>query len=182
MHHSGNDLINPFRVLERAGIGEGMRVADLGCGALGHFVFPAAQLVGTSGMVYAVDIQKVALQSIGRIAQRENYLNVETVWSDIDVINATRIDPHSLDLTIIANNLFLSTNRGGLIEEAVRLTKPGGRLLVIEWEDRCTTLGPPMDHRIGSEAAKIYFDRPDLRLVDQFEAGDCHYALVYNVD
>ena len=68
MRHSGNELINPFKVLERAGLQSGWSVADLGCGALGHFVFPAAQLVGGNGKVYAVDIQKTALKAIEKTA------------------------------------------------------------------------------------------------------------------
>jgi hypothetical protein len=34
MRHSGNELINPFKTLERAGLREGDFVADLGCGVL----------------------------------------------------------------------------------------------------------------------------------------------------
>ena len=67
---SGTELINPFKLLERVGIGEGQRVADLGCGALGHFVFPAAQLVGGMGAVFAVDIQKGALEHVEAGGQR----------------------------------------------------------------------------------------------------------------
>lgn len=179
MHHSGNELINPWKTLERTGLGRGWFVADLGCGALGHFVFPAAQMTGGDGRVYAVDIDKHALKLVERTAKHEQFWNVFPLWSDIEVLNATRIPSGTLDLTIIANNLYLSANREGLVSEALRLTKPGGRLLVIEWKACPTDIGPALEHRLEADEAKQYFHRPDLVLLEEFDPGDCHYALVY---
>lgn len=68
MRYSGKELINPFKVLECAGLRKGSHIADLGCGALGHFVFSAAQMTGGEGRVYAVDIDKTALKAIERAA------------------------------------------------------------------------------------------------------------------
>lgn len=179
MHHSGNELINPFKTLEYAGLQTGMTVADLGCGALGHFVFPAAQMVGGDGKVYAVDIDKAALKAVERTARFDQYWNVVPVWSDIEVANAARIPHESCDLTIVANNLYLSQNRAGLVAEAMRLTKPGGRILVIEWMPGRTPIGPAPENRMPIEEAKRYFADPELHLLGAFEPGDSHYALVY---
>ncbi|HVM90777.1 MAG TPA: methyltransferase domain-containing protein [Verrucomicrobiae bacterium] len=179
MRHSGNELINPFKTLERAGLREGDLVADLGCGSLGHFVFPAAQMVGAEGRVYAVDIDKNALKAVDRMAKHEQYFNIIPVWSDIEVHRAARIRDASCQLVIVANNFYLSQNRAGLVAEAMRLCAPGGRLLVIEWQACRTAIGPPPERRMPPHEAKRYFADPELKLVDEFEAGDCHYALVY---
>lgn len=179
MHTSGTELINPFKVFEHVGIQSGWNVADLGCGALGHFVFPAAQLVGGEGKVYAVDIQKPVLQAVEKEARHSQFWNVYPVWADIDVANAVHIPPASLDLTLIANNLYLSQNRAGMVKEALRLTKPGGLILMIEWKKERTAIGPEVDRRLSQEEAKSYFRLPELALRESFEAGDHHYALLY---
>ena len=179
MRHSGNELLNPYKVLECAGLRQGSHIADLGCGALGHFVFSAAQMTGGEGKVYAVDIDKTALKAIERAARHEQYWNVIPVWSDIDVMNAARIPSESIDLTIVANNLYLSANRSGMVDEALPLTKPGGRILVIEWKPILTIIGPPVENRMTAGDAKRYFAGDELILVDEFDAGDSHYALVY---
>jgi len=179
MRSSGNELINPFKVLERVGIRHGWQVADMGCGALGHFVFPAAQLVGGEGKVYAVDIQKTALHAIEKTAKYEQYWNVYPLWSDIDVVGAARIPSASLDLTIVSNNLYLSSNRTGLVQECLRLTKPGGKILVIEWKKEKTSLGPDLKNRLSANEAKAFFLSAELHQVDSFEAGPEHYALVF---
>jgi len=179
MPHSGNELINPFKVLERAGLRKGFHVADLGCGSLGHFVFPAAQLTGGEGKVYAIDIDKIALKAVERSAKHDQFWNVVPVWSDIDVVNAARIPSQSIDLTIVANNLYLSANRPGMVSEAIRLTKPGGRILVIEWKPIKTLIGPPVENRMSIEDAMHYFDVAGLHFIERFDAGDSHYAIVY---
>jgi len=179
MHHSGNELINPFKALELAGLKPGDFVADLGCGALGHFVFPAAQIVGGDGRVYAVDLDKAVLKAVERKASFEQFWNIVPVWSDIEVMHAARIHDESLDLTIVANNLYLAQNRAGLVSEAFRLTKPGGRILVIEWRACDTVLGPAPEQRLEADRAKEIFYHPDLALIQEFEPGDCHYGLLY---
>lgn len=181
MHHSGTELINPFKVLEHVGIRQGWHVADLGCGALGHFVFPAAQLVGGTGKVYAVDIQKAALQAIEKTAKQEQFWNVHPVWSDIDVTGAARIPPASLDLVIVANNFFLSQNRGGLVNESVRLTKPGGFVLIIEWKKERSPIGPAFENRLAPEEIKKEMMHSDLHFKELFDAGDSHFALLFQL-
>ncbi len=176
---SGTELVNPFKVLERAGIRERMHVADLGCGALGHFVFPAAQLVGPKGTVYAVDIQRDALDLVGRRAKEERFENVRPVWSDIDVYRATRIPDGELDLTLLVNNLFLSQNRPNLVKEMARLTKKGGRAVIVEWKSVATPIGPPVNQRISREEAAEIMDIPEFSLLGEFDAGHSHYGLLF---
>ncbi len=176
---SGTELINPFKLLERVGIRAGQKVADLGCGALGHFVFPAAQFVGADGIVYAVDIQRSVLEQVDKTAKDEQVMNVKTVWSDIDVYGATRIDGGLLDLTLLINNLYLSQNRPQLVREMARLTRPGGRMVMVEWKTIATPLGPPTAQRVDKETAKKIIDSPSFKFLDEFEAGPYHYGLLY---
>ena len=69
----GNILLDVNLILTKAGIEEGMKIADLGCGTNGHFVFPAANLVGNKGTVYAVDILKTAIEAVSRRIKQEEY-------------------------------------------------------------------------------------------------------------
>ncbi len=176
---SGTQLIHPLKLLERVGIREGQRVADLGCGSLGHFVFPAAQLVGGKGVVFAVDIQKGVLEHIAMLAKQQQVWNVYPVWSDIDIYGATRIDPASLDLTLLVNNLFLSQNRPVLVREMARLTRPGGRVIVVDWKTIASPLGPTVNQRVGQEDAQNILKTPLFAFLEEFDAGPEHYGLIY---
>lgn len=176
---SSTDVLNPFKIFERIGLRRGAWVADLGCGSTGHFVFPAAQMVGADGKVFAVDIRKNALQSIEKAARHEHFWNIETVWSDIEVMGAARIPDASLDLTLVVDNLYLAEHRDGLIQEAWRVTKPGGTLLCIEWMPGKTLIGPAEDRRLPGQEADELWRRHGWAPIESFEAGAFHYALVY---
>ncbi|MBE7525373.1 methyltransferase domain-containing protein [Patescibacteria group bacterium] len=179
MIRSGTELINPFKVLERVGIRERMRIADLGCGSLGHFVFPAAQLAGPKGKIYAVDILREVLEIIEHRAKDDQFYNIETIWSDIDVYRATRIPEGGLDICLLVNNLFLSQNKPNLAKEMARLIKKGGLALVIDWKPSQTPIGPPADQRVSPEEAQAIFDIPEFSLTDTFEPGRFHYGLLF---
>jgi len=176
---SGTELINPFKLLERVGIQKDWHVADLGCGSIGHFILPAAQLVGPDGKVYAVDLQRSVLEDIERLSKREQFYNIHTVWADMDVFGSIRIDPASLDLCLLVNNLYLSQNRPALIREMARLTKPGGRIVVVEWKSEPTPIGPPIDHRLSIVQAREICQSPLIELLDEIEVGHSHYGLLY---
>ncbi len=179
MQHSGTELLDPAALLARVGVEEGWLVADLGCGSLGHFVFPAARAVGAQGKVYGVDIQRTALQMIERIAKREQFWNVYPIWSDIEKVGAAAIPVGSLDLTLIVNNLYLAGDREAVAKEAWRLTKPGGLVLVVEWDRTAAPLGPPLETRLAVEEAQQCFEGVGWMMRDRFDAGDHHYGLLF---
>lgn len=175
---TGSQLINPFRVLEHVGIRERMHVADLGCGALGHYVFPAAQLVGPKGIVYAVDILQDALEILERRAREDQYGNIKYVWSDIEVVGATHI-PQAVDLSLLTNTLWHLQDREAVVAEMARITKRGGHALVIDWKPTATGIGPPGDRRLSASEVRKLFEKGSFELVEEFEAGKAHYGLLF---
>lgn len=67
---------------ERAGIGSGMRVLEIGSGA-GDVAFMLAELVGTSGKVVGVDINPTILETARQRAADAGMKNVEFTADDI---------------------------------------------------------------------------------------------------
>ena len=102
-----NELIK-VDVLSKIGVDAGMAVGDLGCGNLGYFAMISAKRVGKSGLVYAVDILKSALESVANIARQNGLDNVKTVWSNLEMLGATRGPEGTLDVIFLHNVLFQS--------------------------------------------------------------------------
>lgn len=175
----GNELVDPVRLLEHAGIKQGYIVAELGCGAAGHFVFPAAHLVGPPGKVYAVDILKSVLEAINSRAKLEGVDNVEGVWADLERPGALKIPEASADLTLLVNDLSQIPARETVVREAARITKVGGTLLVADWKGGYSPLGPPPGKRVEPEAAKTLLGATGFELTSEFEAGPYHFGLVF---
>lgn len=176
---STSELIDANNLLLQGDIRQGMAIADLGCGSTGHFVFPAAELVGKDGVVYAVDIHKGALEGIESRKKLESAENVKTVWADIERYQGVRIPDGSLDLILLVNNLFLSKQKSELAKEVLRLMKPGASLIVADWKPTRAPFGPPVQDRVTAEEAKKIFATAGLELVKEFEAGTYHYGLVF---
>jgi len=175
----GNALIDAGIIVKKAKITENMKVADLGCGATGHFVFPIARLVGKKGVVYAVDILKTVLGNIDKISKQEGLENIKTVWSDLEIFGATRIEPNSLDLGLLINTLYLSNKRIEIIKESVRLLKKGGKLIIAEWRSTALPFGPSVENRVKEEIVLEAAPKIGLLQVDEFDAGPYHYGLVF---
>lgn len=175
----GNILLDASTILNKAQAGEGMRIADLGCGRTGHFVFPAARLVGKNGRVYAVDILKTALENIERRARQDNIRNIFAIWSDLEVFGAAKIESGSIDIALLINTLHQSHKRAEILRETIRMTKKGGKLIIVEWKNIALPFGPPPEERVKKESLMDGAQRLGLRLEEEFFVGHLHYGLLF---
>ena len=166
-------------ILSKARIKEKMKVADLGCGATGHFVFPAAECLGKKGKIYAVDILKPSLETIARKAKQENINNIKTIWSNLEIFNATKIESGSLDIALLVNTLHQSHKRADILREAIRMLKKDGRLITVEWKDVAIPFGPPVEERVKKNLLTKGAEKLGLKLEKEFFVGRYHYGLIF---
>lgn len=165
-------------ILRKMMVSEKQRLAELGCGNFGFFVFPLARLVGRQGKIFAVDILKPTLEEIKARAQKENSPQIETIWSNLEIFKGTKIETSSLDGALLVNVLHQSGKKIEILREAIRLLKRGGRLLIVEWKNTDSPLGPPPDKRVGLEALKNAAPKVGLEISEEFDAGPYHYGLI----
>ncbi|MFH1522828.1 MAG: methyltransferase domain-containing protein [Patescibacteria group bacterium] len=175
----GNVLLDVNYILEKAQVGKDMKVADLGCGASGHFVFSIARLVGKGGRVYAVDILRTVLKTIERRIKQDNLKNIITIWSDLEVFGATKIESGSLDIGLLANTLYQSHKRVEILRESIRMLKKRGKLMIIEWKNIASPFGPPAEEQVKIELLKMGAKKLGLEIEDEFDAGKYHYGLLF---
>jgi ubiquinone/menaquinone biosynthesis C-methylase UbiE len=174
-----NVLLDFDIILSKSGLIENMKVADLGCGTTGHFVFPAARMIGEKGKVYAVDIMKPVLESINRRARQENLLNVKTVWSNLEKFNATEIESSSLDVALLINTLYQSHKRVEILREALRMLKRGGVLTIVDWKRVKVPFGPPIEERVEKQSLINASGKLGIRMEKEFFVGPYHYGLIF---
>ncbi len=173
-----NGLFDINSILSKIGIDEKQRVAELGCGNFGFFVFPLARLVGRQGKVYAVDILKPTLEEIKKEAKKNNLPQITTVWSNLETFKAADIETSSLDSALLINVLHQSKKKIEILRESIRLLKRGGRLAIIEWKNMDLPLGPKPDQRVKIESLKTAIPKIGLNIVEEFNAGPYHYGLI----
>ncbi|MEY4722981.1 MAG: hypothetical protein RLZZ324_494 [Candidatus Parcubacteria bacterium] len=175
---TGKELIDPFKILEDADIRAGYSVADFGCGTLGHYVFPAARLVGKEGKVYAIDILKSVLSGIESRMKIEGAQNVITLWGDLERVGGVKLPSESLDMGLLINNLFLSKQQGEMVRECVRMVKHGGVFVMADWKPSGATFGPPPATRVSMEVGKALATAAGLTIVKDIVPGPYHWGFV----
>lgn len=175
----GNILLDVNLLFNKAQVEEKMKVADLGCGSSGHFVFPCARLIGKKGVMYAVDILRTALAMISKRARTENLANIKTIWSNLEIFGATKIEAGSLDIGLLINTLYQSHKQVEILRESIRLLKKNGKLVIVEWKNIAAPFGPPPEERVKKELIDNAAKKLGLRPEDEFEAGPYHYGLIY---
>jgi len=179
MPHAGRALVDPFKIFKKIDLKEGVRVADMGCGRTGHFVFPAARIVGQTGVVYAVDILKDVLENINGWVRSQAWNNIQTIWSDIEAANKTPIPPKTLDVCFFMNVLFTVKNKVGALAEAIRLLKDDGKIVVVDWEKKLGALGPSPDMMLNAKKLIEIASQCGLSLVENLPVSDYHYCLIF---
>ena len=115
--------------LRKIGIKTGQTVLDFGC-RVGHYTIPAAKIVGSEGIVYAVDKEQQALNELQQKVTHLNLKNIRTINSSgriqIDLEN------DSTDVVLFYDVLHYheKKDREKLYAEANRALKQDGLLSV----------------------------------------------------
>jgi ArsR family transcriptional regulator len=102
-----------------------VEVADLGCGE-GYLTLEAA---GWASRVIAVDRDPEVLRKARALARRRGITNVTWKRGDIERLP---IDSASVDVALLSQSLHQAADPALAVTEAVRILRPGGRLLVLE--------------------------------------------------
>lgn len=121
MRESGEDLIS------KLGITEGLDVLDLGSGD-GTTAIPAARL---GANVLGVDIARNLVVAGNIRAQEEGLFNCSFIEGD--AIGLGELEDHSFDLLVTIFGAMFAPKPYDVAKEMVRVTRPGGRIVMGNW-------------------------------------------------
>lgn len=171
-------FLDPGKIMSEFDIQEGMSVADFGCGA-GHFTILIGQKVGKDGKVYALDVQETPLESVSARAKAAGLENIETIRANLEVLGSSRLPDNSQDVVLLINILFQSTKKTEIINEATRVLKTGGRVIVIEWKRGTGGFGPPDELRTEPSAMRSLMPSASFSFQKDIDAGSFHYGMIF---
>jgi len=120
---------NGVKFLRKVGLWPGQIVLDFGC-RVGHYAVPAAFVVGSKGIVYAVDKEQQVLNELQQKAIANNLKNVKTVKTS----GQTTLDFKSKSIEVVlfydVLHYFGKHDRKKLYQETQRVLKQDGFLSV----------------------------------------------------
>lgn len=110
-------------LLKEAGIEPGFCILDYGCGP-GSYIAALAQLVGTSGEIYALDIHPLAIKEVQKTATRKAITNVKTIESDCK----TGLPDNLVDVVLLYDTFHNLSQPDDVLRELHRVLKSGSTL------------------------------------------------------
>jgi SAM-dependent methyltransferase len=128
MRESGEALVKEL------GITNGLSVLDLGCGD-GTTALPAARL---GANVLGVDIAGSLVEAGNRRAQRLGLSNCK--FQEGDASDLRDLEDDSFDLTVSIFGAMFAPKPFDVAKEVVRVTRPGGRIIMGNWIPNDPTL------------------------------------------
>lgn len=164
----------PKETLLKMNLAEGDIMADIGCG-IGYFTFPAAEIVGPKGKVYALDISSEMLSEVKQKAERQNLPHVETVKTEEQNLKLTN---EQVSYAFLCNVLHEISDLPGFLQEVLRIIKPGGKLAIIEWEKKQSPFGPPVEHRLDKRDLEELMHELGFKNIRRPKIGEEFYAFV----
>lgn len=117
---------------------EGDVVADIGAGT-GLYSLLFAEAVGENGHVYAVDIEPLFLDLINRRAED---IGLENVTAVLGRRNNIALPKNSIDVVFIADTYHYFDDREEIMRSVKDALKPGGALVVVDFEITSETVRP----------------------------------------
>ena len=128
MRESGEALV------QRIGISKGLKVLDLGCGD-GTTALPAAEL---GAEVLGVDIARNLVEAGNRRAAEHDLTNC--TFREGDASNLAQVPDGSFDLVVSIFGAMFAPKPFDVAREMVRVTRPGGRIVMGNWIPNDPTL------------------------------------------
>lgn len=178
MELSQGGFVDPDKILKDFNIAKpGMQIADFGCGA-GYFSIPLAELVRPGGEVYAIDIRDTILQLVKSRARSEGLFNINYIKGDLEAKNGSGLRDESQDVVVISNTLFQVEDKEAIIEEACRVLKKAGKLVITDWLQDAP-IGPPEHSRVEKNEARRLARKRGFAFNEELLVDEFHYGLLF---
>lgn len=171
-------FINPKSVIDELDLSGSEIVVDLGAGGGAYTIELAKRIAKGGGKVFAVDIQQDVLTRLAHTAKEEGLTNISYLHADFERPNGVQIQPGLASLTILSNVLYSATNKRAVMQEAARLTHPGGHLLMIDWKGAFKGMGPEKSQVVTeNDGVRLAMDN-GFSLDRELSSAPHHWAIL----
>ncbi len=167
----------PHEVITALGLKDGERIADIGAGS-GYFTLRFAHHVGNKGVVYAVDISPDMIVHVNQAIRDAGLDNVRTILALPD---DPLLPDRSVDRIFICDTWHHIANHARYLEVMKKLLRPGGQVIIIDFQKKDTPVGAPMEMRIAREDVVGEFQQGGFALTKEQTFLPYQYFLVFTV-
>lgn len=164
----------PHEVIAALGLEPGEVIADIGSGS-GYFTLRLAAHVGDGGRVYGVDIDPEMVRHLNRRVRDAGLRNVHVILADPD----DPLLPEPVDRFFIVDTWHHIEAQAEYLAQMRKLLRPGGQVVMIDFQKRELPLGPPIAMKIAREDLIRQMETNGFQLVKEHTFLPYQYFLVF---
>lgn len=155
----------PDQVIAALALRPGHVVADVGAGP-GYFALRLARRVGRQGRIFAVDVEPELLAVLRERAATQKSARITPV---LGLPDDPLLPEASCDRVLSVNAYHHYADRPAALRRMARLLRRGGRLALVDFQQRESPVGPPLAERVAREQALAESRRAGLRMVSELD-------------
>jgi ubiquinone/menaquinone biosynthesis C-methylase UbiE len=176
---SSFELIDSAKFFCELDLKKGITFLDLACG-WGTYALAVSEIIGQAGRVYAVDLWEEGISSLKSKAATKGVQNITALVSDVS--HQIPIAPAIVDVCLMATVLhdFIGDHvERGVLKEIVRVIKPQGTLVVLEYKKTEGPPGPPKSVRLTPQEVDKILLPYGFKQQRVTEVGPYHYLQIF---
>ena len=151
----------PDKALDALGTLAGLTVADVGAGS-GYFTVRLSARVGSTGRVYANDLQPEMLKMLAVCKlSRENVRNVTLAQGAVDDV---KLPLAAIDLVLMVDVYHECSEPQKMLRSIRTALKPGGRLVLLEYRKEDPEVPIRFEHKMSIAEAKLELEAEGFTL------------------
>jgi ubiquinone/menaquinone biosynthesis C-methylase UbiE len=175
---SSFDLVDPGTLWAELNLTPGTVFLDLGCGQ-GNYSVAVADIIGSTGVVYAVDLWAEGIAELQERAAREGRVNLKALLAPAGRLP---LEDRSVDVGFMAtvlHDLVEVHTASDALAELARVLKPGGLLAIVEFDKIDGPPGPPRHIRLDPEEVESLVAPYGFRRQKTAKVGPYNYLISF---
>ncbi|MDD5456277.1 MAG: methyltransferase domain-containing protein [Candidatus Margulisbacteria bacterium] len=166
-------ILPPKKLLQELGLKSNDRMLDVGAG-IGYFSFPAAEIVGESGKVTAVDTSPEMIKELQARISNASTNNIETI---ISKEYSFGVSENYFDFVLISLVLHEIEGKLRFIKAAHAALKKSGTLAIIEWIRQPTVEDRNRHDRISKTDAMLIIPQAGFTKITDYDYNNFFYYI-----
>ena len=165
----------PDEAIAIIGVKKGWTVADIGAGS-GYMTAKLSKKVGTTGVVYATDIQPAMIDLLQKRIVKAKLANVRPILGAVD---DPKLPAASIDMALMVDvyhELSQPQVMLGRIREAL---KPSGRLILLEYRKEDPSIPIRLEHKMSVAEAKMELEAEGFKLTRVDDGLPRQHVLIF---
>ena len=171
------EWLPPALIWKLANPSAGSTFIDIGAGT-GFITQKIADIAGPAAQIHALDIEPLMVTEMEETLPAGGSIKPQLMEA-----NKLPFDDDSVDGAWMITLYHELEPPEPLLREIIRVLRPGGRLVIVDWEKdaKACEQGPPLEHRVAADTTRQQVAATGFQNVEVVPGFHFHYGIIARV-